>query len=275
MVVEKINNVLIKILPPFVYGVLKRLYSYKYGWRGKYSSWAEAEGVASGYDAENILDKVSESLLKVKNGEAVFERDSVLFDEIQYSWPIYSGLLLAAAKNGGKLDIIDFGGSLGSSYFQNKKFLDQISSVSWNVIEQGNFVKRGKELFADDRLHFYHDVDECKINENPNVLMISNTLQYIESPYELLDSLIRDCFDVIIFDKTLFTLDGSERVTVQVVPPWIYNASYPCHILSEDRFKQYFILNGYKLVEEFNANVGDTNEYRFKGFIFVREIKES
>ena len=41
--------------------------------------------MSSGYDSQLILDKVLTSTLKVKNGEAAYERDSVLFDEIQYA----------------------------------------------------------------------------------------------------------------------------------------------------------------------------------------------
>jgi putative methyltransferase (TIGR04325 family) len=39
---------------------------------------------------------------------------------------------------------LDFGGSLGSSYFQNKKFLDALRLVEWNVVEQENFVATGE-----------------------------------------------------------------------------------------------------------------------------------
>ena len=73
--------------------------------------------------AQDILDKVLAATLKVKQGQAVFERDSVLFDEIEYSWPLLAGLMWAAASNGGKLNVLDFGGALGSSYYQNRKFL--------------------------------------------------------------------------------------------------------------------------------------------------------
>jgi len=47
----------------------------------------EAMELSTGYDSERILGKVRDSLLKVKRGEAVYERDSVLFDKVQYSWP--------------------------------------------------------------------------------------------------------------------------------------------------------------------------------------------
>ena len=63
---------------------------------------------------------------KVKNGEAVYERDSVLFDEIQYSWGLLAGLEKAALEHDGKLCVLDFGGSLGSTYYQNKQFSELV-----------------------------------------------------------------------------------------------------------------------------------------------------
>ena len=42
----------------------------------------------------NIFEKTKQSLLKVKNGEAVYERDSVLFDKKEYPYAIISSLLL-------------------------------------------------------------------------------------------------------------------------------------------------------------------------------------
>jgi len=57
----------------------------QYGWQGNDSTWQEAHNASSGYDDDKILHIVKRSLLKVKNGEAVYQRDSVIFDEIQYS----------------------------------------------------------------------------------------------------------------------------------------------------------------------------------------------
>ena len=47
---------------------------------GNYSSWAEARANSTGYDSEVILNKTKDALLKVKRGEAAYERDSVTFD---------------------------------------------------------------------------------------------------------------------------------------------------------------------------------------------------
>jgi hypothetical protein len=52
-------------------------------WQGDFQSWNEAQSKTTGYDSEIILEKCKNALLKVKSGEAVYERDSVLFDSIQ------------------------------------------------------------------------------------------------------------------------------------------------------------------------------------------------
>ena len=51
---------------------------------------------------------VLDASLKVKNGVAAFERDSVLFDEIEYSWPVTAELMHGAARSGGRVHVVDF-----------------------------------------------------------------------------------------------------------------------------------------------------------------------
>ena len=86
---------------------------------GRYSTWQEADALCIGYDNMDIFEKVLSTILKIKNGEAVYERDSVIFDQIEYSWPVLTGLTCAAAQNYGCLKVLDFGCSLGSSNLEN------------------------------------------------------------------------------------------------------------------------------------------------------------
>ena len=80
---------------------MRQMRSDRIVFEGNYASWEDATAKCDGYDAEHILTRVLESTLKVKSGDAIFERDSVLFDEIEYSWPLLAGLMWAAARNGG------------------------------------------------------------------------------------------------------------------------------------------------------------------------------
>ena len=118
---------------------------------GNYPTWESAAALASGYDSKHILEKTRAALLKVKNKEAIFERDSVLFDKIEHSFPLLAGLLRAALLNNGRLVVADFGGSLGSTYFQCREFLQGVSSIEWNIIEQAAHVECGRRDFEDER----------------------------------------------------------------------------------------------------------------------------
>jgi len=230
----------------------------------------EAQNNSIGYDSDKILQTVKNSLIKVKNGEAVYERDSVIFDEIQYSWQLLTGLMFASAKKGGVLKVCDFGGSLGSTYYQNKKFLDKLDDVLWGVVEQKHFVDIGKKEFEDDRLKFFYSVDECVEKEKSNVLVLSSVLQYIEKPYELLDDILKNDFEYILIDRTPFSKIG-EKITLQIVPPTIYEASYPCRFFEQDKFINYFTKNGYEQFEEFDSLDGENNDYVFKGMILEKK----
>ena len=258
------------LIPPLMLDIVRKFISYKYGWHGDYKSWQDAQRASVGYNSDVILNKVRTSLLKVKNGEAVYERDSVVFDEIQYSWPLLAGLMYATAKSQGVLHVMDFGGSLGSSYFQNKKFLDGLNDVSWSIVEQKHFVDAGKKDFEDERLKFFYDVKSCFEREKPNVVVLSSVLQYIEKPYEILDELLSYEFEYIIFDRTPFTLDDKDTIKLQVVLPSIYKASYPCWFFNSHKFLKYFH-SRYKVIESFDTLDGKTHEYKFKGFLLEKK----
>ena len=257
------------LIPPIILTVFRKTIPNKYGWKGDYSSWQDAQKDAIGYDSDNILQAVRKSLLKVKNGDAAYERDSVIFDEIQYSWPLLSGLMFCAAKEKGRLKVLDFGGSLGSTYYQNKKFLDKLDYVSWNVVEQMHFVDAGKKEFEDDQLNFFSSVEECLKRESPKILILSSVLQYIEDPYKLLDGILKSEFEYILIDRTPFSKLNS-KIKLQIVSPSVYRASYPCHFFKESNFVKYFENHQYKLLEGFNSFDGENNEYEFKGMILER-----
>lgn len=259
------------LIPPILFNILRKIKSNKYGWKGEYKTWKDAQDISTGYDSDEILQKVRNSLLKVKNGEAVYERDSVIFDEIQYSWPLLAGLMFACAKSGGVLKVLDFGGSLGSTYFQNKKFLDNISEVSWSVVEQNHFVDVGKTDFQDDRLKFYYDIKTCKKEQNPNILLLSSVLQYIEKPYELMEEILKYDFQFVIFDRTIFSKNNkNDYISIQTVGEIYNNTTIPCWLFNECNIKNFFNIK-YNLIESFNLR-NEENNYKYeKGFIWEKK----
>lgn len=237
-----------------------------YGWSGNYSTWQKAEKYSSGYNRNEILEKVKLSMLKVKTGSAVYERDSFIFNEIQYSFPLLSSLMWIAARNYGKLNVLDFGGSLGSTYYQNKLFLDSLQEVNWCIVEQEEFVKTGIEHFSNVRLKFYFSIEECLEKEKIDVILFSSVLQYLEDPFKLLENAKSKGIKYIIVDRTPFVI-GTDRITVQKVNPEIYKASYPCRFFNKQKFIFSFSPD-YKLIVDFEALDKANIVSEFRGFLF-------
>lgn len=254
----KIIRILKEITPPIIVSLTKKIRRPVKStgmWSGNYSSWAEAQKSCTGYDSDIILEKCKNSLLQVKNGDAVYERDSVLFDEIQYSWGLLAGLQKAAMENDGRLCVMDFGGSLGSSYYQNNEFLGALKELAWCIVEQPHFVECGKKYFEDDKLKFFYSVEECLFLNKPNVLLLSSVLQYMEKPYEWIEKFIKMGIPYIIIDRTAFIEDKKDMLTIQDVPESIYKASYPAWFFSKSLF--YNKLNErYKCIGEFSSHEG-------------------
>jgi putative methyltransferase (TIGR04325 family) len=243
----------------------------RYGLSGNYRDWDQAVQASTSYDSEIILDKTKAALLKVKNGGAVYERDSVLFDEIQYAWPLLAGLVWVAAQAKGELNVLDFGGSLGTTYFQNRAFLRFLADVRWNIVEQPQYVKVGKEWFEDEHLKFYPCVEECLAENHPNVVILSSVLQYLERPYDVLRGLLRLPCDHVIIDRTPFWDGLTDRLCVQKTPPSIYPASYPSWIFSTRRFHSH-LSNGWKVMVEFDSpdKMQGPVDFAYRGMIVTR-----
>jgi putative methyltransferase (TIGR04325 family) len=275
-----LKQTLKNIIPDSVKSFIKRILipGPEYGWFGKYPTWADAEKRSVGYDNSLILETVKSAVLKVKNGEAVYERDGVIFDKIAYEEPLLDALNKYVKNNNGILNVVDFGGSLGSSYFQYKGLIKDIKDLSWNVVEQPHFVACGNESIADDNLRFYSTIDEAIKNKKAGVLYLGSVIQYFEKPFELIEKCIQYDFDLIIVDRTAFIENTSDRITIQVVPEDIYKASYPCWFFNERKFTDAF-KSKYVVVSDYVSEVTrperlrDNKRVYWKGFIMKKITK--
>ena len=280
-----IKKVIYNLTPPVFGKIVRKFVKQKKNiqikkaqieWTGNYKNWQEAISESKGYDDAIILETVRNAILKVKNGEAPYERDSVLFDKIQHNWPLLSCLQQIAINKGNELNLIDFGGSLGSTYFQNRQFLNSLNNVSWTVVEQPNFVECGQKEISDKQLKFHFTIDDVMKKSEIDVLLASGVIQCLDKPYEWLNQFLEYNFEYLIIDRTAFIEGEKDRLTVQSVPPQIYDASYPSWFLNEKKFLSY-ILNKYILLADFESFADEVSFmedgarcYR-KGFFFKRK----
>ncbi len=222
---------------------IKRLIGYNSSmWKGDYATWEDAKQHCKGYDAAPILEKCKAAMLKVKAGEAAYERDSILHHEPQYSWELLTVILKIAHQTNFKVHILDFGGSLGSVYFQNKKFLQQFDfqDFSWNIVEQPNFVKCGKKYAEDGILKFYNTIEDCLKEKQPHIILASGVVSHVENPYFWIDTFKQTNASYIILDRIPIIEGTRDIITVQNVFTAIYEGSYPCRFFNENNLTNSF-----------------------------------
>jgi putative methyltransferase (TIGR04325 family) len=123
-------------------------------WSGDYASMAHALEHCEGYDADDIVEKCKTALLEVLAGRALYERDSILFHEARFDWELLGIVQHIAWKKQGRVEVLDFGGALGSIYFQHRQWFQQFPDLHWSVIDQPKLMDVGKQYAENEQLGF-------------------------------------------------------------------------------------------------------------------------
>lgn len=218
---------------------------------GDHRSWEEARAASRGYADPEIEAKVIAAARAVRAGLAAWDRDTALFTTPSANEILLRALRRAAAAHGGHLNLVDFGGALGSAWWQHRPWLGEFASVRWSVVEQPALVAVGKREFETEQLRFFGSLAECCAEMAPKVALLSSVLPYLEEPHALLEELRRWEFSHIIIDRTGFVNRGRDRLTVQHVPPAIYSASYPCWFFDKTRLLEGFA-GGWRVTAEWD-----------------------
>jgi putative methyltransferase (TIGR04325 family) len=214
---------------------LRRVWQRAFGWRwfrGSYASWAEARAASAGYDDAAVFKRVLDAACAVRAGRAAWERDGALFAEPMVHTPLLAALREIAAERGGRLDVIDFGGALGSTWWQHRAALADLR-VTWCVVEQPQFVETGKAEFTGDGLRFASTIAAAGEGMEPAVILFSSVLPYLENPQTVLAGAVASGVPHVIIDRTPFWSGGRDWLTVQRTPPGLGGGSYPAWVFDQ------------------------------------------
>lgn len=223
---------------------------------GDYVSWQDASAECRGYDDSAILDKVIQASKKVIDGEAVWERDSFLFYQEKYVYKLCAAILRCALRNNNQgVRVLDIGGSLGSTYFQNRKYLSDVKNLEYVIAEQDHYAAYGHEYLEDAVLKFISSKRDWENMERFDIILMSGSLQYIPNYTEVISKIKKAEPRYIIFDRVLVGDRG--RICRETVPETIYKSSYPLRIFSEEEIRN-FCEPAYKLIENDISSVPET-----------------
>ena len=220
------------LVPPLALDLFRQWTGRGLRFGGQPADWAQARQMSGGYDAAAILERVRRATRAVERGEAVFERDGVLLDAPEVPFAVLTALLQATVAQPAGLDVVDFGGSLGSTYRQCRPFLQGLVPLRWWVVEQEAFVHAGQAEFQGEELRFVASAAEIPPPTGAQVVVLSSVLQYLEDPEAVLSTLTALPATCMVIDRTPMSEASEDVLCVQRVPASLGAASYPCRILS-------------------------------------------
>jgi putative methyltransferase (TIGR04325 family) len=240
-----------------------------FGHSGDYSTWEEASSLCTGFQAD-LEEKFRSATVAVLRGDAVHTRDGGLFPEIIYSLPLLAGLMYCAAAEQGHLEVLDFGGALGVSYLQNRRFLDRLPNVMWHIVERECYVEFGQREIQHPRLRFHASIDDCLQQVAPKVFLVSGVLQYLCEPYEFLRTIMALPFQHILMDRLSLHGEPRDRLTIfrpsleasayETTPWWFFNEAKLLSLVGEQ----------FDLVERFETLGGSIVPSNYVALIWSR-----
>jgi putative methyltransferase (TIGR04325 family) len=224
------------LLPPLLERAIARVRRPQNWFTGPFADWeAAAAAAASGYSDPAILSRVSDATAKVLGGQAAYEQDGVAFNAEPPPSPALAGLLVAAARAGGRLSVVDFGGSLASNFLRWRRSLETLPSVDWLVVEQPTFVAEGRRLFAGRGLPVAFEASLPAGGTPPAAILFGSSLQYVSDPWRVLEDVLARAPDVLVFDRMPVSESDVDSVFVQHVPSRTRPATYPVRAIAGAR----------------------------------------
>src|SRR5579863_6713127 len=121
-----------------------------------YPSWDAAVRDQS-TDLSEQLDRKAAAAIQMREAY-VAQRSAAIAAKRIMSWPVTATLMAAAARRGGRLAVLDFGGAFGEYFHQNGEFLKHLQAVEWHVVEQPALVERALRGHATVELRFHADL---------------------------------------------------------------------------------------------------------------------
>ncbi|MEZ6046828.1 MAG: methyltransferase, TIGR04325 family [Planctomycetaceae bacterium] len=264
-------------LPPALLRWRRRRNSNLIRFTGNYTDYQSARDASTGYDADLIQSRVIAAQKKVRAGEGLFAQDGVVIQSAPPPIRLLAILYQVALEKETKVvNVIDFGGALGSTYDRCRAMAPSTLHFNWTIIEQPALVEAGQKEFSTDELCFSNSLEESLQSQPVDLLLLSGVLPYLEEPFTLLSQIAECKIPWIIIDRTPLLFTGESRLTVQHVPASIYGSpqSYPAWFLDHDQLCS-ILTPHYKLLslhpsEDGEFDLGDVMSMSY-GMIWKRK----
>ena len=213
---------------------LARLVGYNSSmWSGCYADWNAASRACNDIPIESQRLAYERALLEVLEGRALYERDSLLKHEPVCCRPLLDVILSFYNQGIACPTVLDFGGGLGSVYFQHKRWFTADKPISWNVVERPEIAATGRRLVKDSRLSFFDSLDTA-VQRPPDIVVANCILPMVPEPETLLASFAALSPRWFFIGRMpVANRGGHNLISRQIVPRFIYDSESPFWFFDE------------------------------------------
>lgn len=243
-------------LPPALRAFGNRVSGNSLRFSGDYDRWQDAARQGR-YDSASILQRVAAATDEADRLGLV-ERDGHVLDVEEPPGALVAALQLAARYSQASLNVVDFGGGLGTHWRVARGWQGTLPPMRWRIVEQGHFAAAGRERSSDPSLQFDDSLWEAltALGGAPDLLIASSVLPYLEQPRRQFAEFLACRPRYLLLDRMPFLESGKDRLCVQTNPRVSGGHRYPCWLFAPDAFQTACREAGYSIVANWAGSDG-------------------
>jgi len=164
-------------------------------------------------------------------------RSKLASREVPDEWAkqVLAALSVVVSRLAGKrLRVLDVGGAMGLYFDLSNAFLGKHLTIEWTILETPAMVKGALSVLGQKGVAFITSIADAA--PEYDLILASGVLQCIDQPWRFLEQITDRQHDCLLVNR--MPLIDADRLTVQVVPPSVFNGSYPAWFFSSEKAMQ-------------------------------------
>jgi putative methyltransferase (TIGR04325 family) len=199
-------------------------------------SWGDAVARSNGYQSNKTITSliISDPIAFTNTSNPCFIGNRLQ----QIASAFLEGV---ASSNKNTIRVIDVGGGLGQYFFLLEKLAPSIQ-FEWVILETTALCELAKSV-APTKKNIGWISSLADTQGTFDIALLSSVIQYVESPFHLLDDLMKVA-KFLILNRLPLTSSRNQKICIQRPGFFESKGSYPVNILAEDEVITYFEARG-------------------------------
>ncbi|MDB0022452.1 methyltransferase, TIGR04325 family [Flavobacteriaceae bacterium] len=255
-----------------LYKILNKLFSINRVLITKQAlSWDHALKNSHNYNQDKLVNNIFLSTQNVLKKKYKYESDGINFNNLNIDHNFLESLKKCIKTD--NTILLDFGGSLGTTFFKYHDLISKNKLIEWFIIEQEKIFEKSKILNFPINLKFFKNIDEIQVK--PDIILLGSVLQYIEHHNKLLTKLISLKPNYVFIERTIFSINNLEPIYIQENYFNFKKTSYPVRAISLKLLIKFMLKANYIVVNKYeNKDIIAGDNVKVNSILFKKKSNE-